>query len=86
MPPGPIPADDETRSSCSRRSRSSSADGLRSVWVNANGKLTFDPPGGDLAETPAEMLSGPPHIAALWDDLNAAAAPGSVTYAESLTP
>ena len=83
--PGPIPAGDDTSTELFFQNFTFNFCGQRyeSVLVNSNGSLSFGGGNTDFSETIAEMLTGPPRIAGLWDDLNAAAAPGSVTFSET---
>ena len=83
--PGPIPAGDDTSTElfpkfafdfCGQRYRI----GVRQLQRQPD---ALAPAASDFSETIAEMLTGPPRIAGLWDDLNAGAAPGSVTFSET---
>ena len=83
LPPGPIPLGDDTSFEifpdfkirfCGTR--------YDSVWVNANGSLSFGAPSAAFLETAAGMLTGPPRIAGLWDDLNPSAG-GGVSFRQT---
>jgi Bacterial pre-peptidase C-terminal domain len=83
LPPGPIPLGDDTSFEifthfpvrfCGQT--------YESVWVNANGSLTFGAGSSAFAESARAMLTGPPRIAGLFDDLNPAAG-GSVSFEET---
>ena len=81
LPPGPIPLGDDSSFEIfpdfPLRFCGQTHD---SVWVNANGNLTFGAASASFVESAAGMLTGPPRIAALWDDLNPQAS-GTVAFA-----
>ena len=83
LPPGPIPLGDDTSFEIFPDFKIRfCGTSYESVWVNANGSLTFGEPSSAFSESAAGMLTGPPRIAGLWDDLNPSAG-GSVSFQQT---
>ncbi len=70
LPPGPIPLiDDESFELYLPFPFELCGKSFDSAFINANGTISFGRGVADRVETPTGFLAGPPHIAALWDDL-----------------
>jgi len=83
LPPGPIPLGDDTSFEIfTKFPVRFCGQTYESVWVNANGNLTFGAGSSAFAESAGAMLTGPPRIAGLFDDLNPAAG-GVVSFEET---
>jgi hypothetical protein len=83
LPPGPIPLGDDTSFEIFTDFQMRvCGQSYESVWVNANGNLTFGAASAAFVESPAGLLIGPPRIAGVWDDLNPAAG-GEVSFSQS---
>lgn len=54
------------------------------LFVGSNGYVTFTEGDDSLGEDVSQLLSGPPRIAALWDDLNPGVTGASCVHANSL--
>ncbi len=81
--PGPIPVSDDGSVElfpqfpielCGQR--------YESLFVNGNGNITFGAPSASFAESQGVMLTGPPRIAGVWDDLDPSSG-GVVSFSES---
>lgn len=83
-PPGPITAGNDTMTEIFPEGFTFDFCGTRydSFVVNSNGSVSFGTGSTDFTETIQELLTGPPRIAALWDDLNAATG-GTVSFEQA---
>ena len=83
LAPGPIPAgDDTTHEIFPDFPLKMCGQTFNSFFVNSNGNVTFGAGDTDFSESIGDHLRGPIRIAALWDDLNAAAG-GSVSWSQT---
>jgi Bacterial pre-peptidase C-terminal domain len=83
LQPGPIPTGDDTSTEIFPQFRFRfCGQSYDSFYVNANGNLTFGVGSAALTESTAALLTGPPRIAGLWDDLSPNLG-GSVSFSET---